>query len=827
MSLKYAVTKAGPNHYVLPKMGNMKVEAHAFLSEDLYDSSEEEVWRQIQASASYEGVIGAYLMPDCHTGYGIPVGGVVVTDGTIIQSGSGYDISCFTADTRVSLVDGRELTFEALVAEYGAGGEFYVYSMTPEGRVTAGRAHSPRKTRLDANLVEVLLDNNEKITCTPDHEFLLRDGSYRKANELESGTSLMPLYRNYKNGYCVVQHPNDNTQEKMYRVSFREIHGYVPTWPNVIHHDLFHTENQQPTKTNDDPRFLVEMDEHDHFLLHSSTARARLDRGEIWGAKAHKLYPDMYSRMASENMSRLHADPGFRERHAKRTAETNKAIRARGGYKKANAAAGQRGKEFLVSYNQSLKGRAMSRANGLKNRGRTIPNSKRQLRLTQLHKKYPSIRCPHCGRMCFGAKGLARHSFLQHNNHKVVAVRNLPQKEDVYCLTVEKYANFALSAGVFVHNCGVLYMKVPGISVSAVKGRYTRERWVKEVEKRVATGVGSSRPVLMPTVNAAKAEEILRYGARALGVSADLCERQYIPIDEKADLRHITKAYEKVIPQIGSVGGGNHFVEMQADVNDGSVWIMVHCGSRGYGWQTANHFFYEGAKVRGLPSNRREESWLKLDEQVGRDYWTHHNSAANFAVANRHMIVHGIREATQEVLNADVEVYYEISHNLVQEETLVLPDGTTKRGFVHRKGATRAFPAGHPDLKGTRWEQTGHPCLIPGSMFDGAAILFPQQGAYASACSVNHGSGRILARGKAKRNLEHKQDAINADMHDVQRDFNGTRIEGIMSNHKKIPLDECRHVYKDLDVVLKVLESENIATVAHRLYPLANIKGAD
>ena len=94
MSLKYAVEKVSDNHYVLPKVGAMKVEAHAFLSEALYQSSEEQVWKQIANGASYEGVIGAYLMPDTHTGYGVPVGSVLVTDGTIIQGGSGYDISC-------------------------------------------------------------------------------------------------------------------------------------------------------------------------------------------------------------------------------------------------------------------------------------------------------------------------------------------------------------------------------------------------------------------------------------------------------------------------------------------------------------------------------------------------------------------------------------------------------------------------------------------------------------------------------------------------------------------------------------------------------------
>ncbi len=98
MSFKYAVVKEGENHYVLPKLGDMQVEAHAFLSEELYRATEEVVWRQIAAGASYAGVVGgvvgAYLMPDTHPGYGVRVGSVLVTDGTIIQGGSGHDISC-------------------------------------------------------------------------------------------------------------------------------------------------------------------------------------------------------------------------------------------------------------------------------------------------------------------------------------------------------------------------------------------------------------------------------------------------------------------------------------------------------------------------------------------------------------------------------------------------------------------------------------------------------------------------------------------------------------------------------------------------------------
>jgi tRNA-splicing ligase RtcB len=376
-------------------------------------------------------------------------------------------------------------------------------------------------------------------------------------------------------------------------------------------------------------------------------------------------------------------------------------------------------------------------------------------------------------------------------------------------------------------SCGVLYMKIPGLTASSVRSWHKRETWVREVEKRVATGIGQNRPKLMQPYSYKEMENVLRYGAKAVGTPAHLCERQYIPVPENIDLNKIEKAFQKTVPQFGSVGSGNHFIEMQADKDTGEVFVMVHCGSRGYGFSTAEHYFYEGAKLRGIPSNRRESSWLRADEPLGKEYWAYHNSAANYAIANRHIIVQGIQEALEVVFNVRGEIYYEISHNLVQEETLVLPDGTHKRGFVHRKGATRAFPAGHPDLNGTIWEKTGHPCLIPGSMIDGAAVLFPQSGAYKSACSVNHGSGRLMARGVAKRKLGPKQDEINNGMRTIKRTLGGTEVEGIVTNTKNVVLDECGHCYKDLDEVLEVLTVTNIARVDRRLYPVANIKGAD
>jgi tRNA-splicing ligase RtcB len=377
-------------------------------------------------------------------------------------------------------------------------------------------------------------------------------------------------------------------------------------------------------------------------------------------------------------------------------------------------------------------------------------------------------------------------------------------------------------------SCGVLYLEVPELTAADVADEDKRRRWIRAVESRIATGIGSHRPRHMPRFSEHDVEEIFRYGAKALGIDANLCERQYIAVDDAAlDTDRIGRARDKALPQLGSIGGGNHFIEMQVDRDDGSVWVMIHCGSRGYGWQTANHYFHAGAQLRGLASNRREESWLRADEPLGREYWAHHNSAANYAVANRHVIVRGVQQALEDVFFASGEVFYEISHNLVQQETLVLPDGRTQRGFVHRKGATRALPAGHPDLVGTQWETTGHPCLVPGSMLQGAAILFPLEGAYRSGCSVNHGAGRLMARGRAKRELAPLQGDIDREMRSVTRTLGGIPIRGIVGNTEHTPLDECGHVYKNLDAVLRVLECEGIARVAQRLYPVANIKGAD
>lgn len=368
------------------------------------------------------------------------------------------------------------------------------------------------------------------------------------------------------------------------------------------------------------------------------------------------------------------------------------------------------------------------------------------------------------------------------------------------------------SAAGYDISCGVAALKVKGARAGAVKSKYDRRRWITEIEERIALGVGNHRPKLMPVYTDQLLEEVFRHGAQPLGVDASVCEREFLPVSDRFDSKMIEKARRNALEQLGSLGGGNHYLELDCDPADGSLWIFLHTGSRGYGWQTAEYFFKEGALLRGIPLGHRESSWVRTSEELGKKYWDYHNSAGNYASANRHAIALAVKEATQEVFNADCETYYEISHNLVQLEP---------SGYVHRKGATRAFPVG----SGLRGE--GHPILTPGSMYEGAAISRALPGAAKSGYSVNHGSGRVMGRNEAKKKLGHKQQRIDDEMDHVFRTFGGVQIEGVMINSRHVPLDECGEVYKSLDEVLYTLKTEGIVNVEHRLYPIACVKGND
>jgi tRNA-splicing ligase RtcB len=350
--------------------------------------------------------------------------------------------------------------------------------------------------------------------------------------------------------------------------------------------------------------------------------------------------------------------------------------------------------------------------------------------------------------------------------------------------------------------CGMVQLQTT-LTVEDIADKEKRRRWIEEVTKRIAVGVGASRVQKQRRVDSRTFSEVVRHGAKALGRTASVTERDFIPVeDDRVDIPE--RAQEKR-DQLGSLGGGNHFTEMQVD-QDGRVWVMLHTGSRGFGWNIAKHFFVAGAEALGLSRRSEDSIWLDAGSRLGREYWNLHNMAANFAVANRLIIGEAVCAALEDVFGGTADIYYEISHNLIQKES---------GKFVARKGATRAFPGGHPALRGTRWEKSGHPILIPGSMETGSAILFAEPGASQSIYSVNHGSGRRMSRGEARRQL--KQEETDKRMAEA----------GILLNTRQTPLDESGPCYKNLDDVLDTVEMAGLARVEKRLKPVACIKGAD
>jgi tRNA-splicing ligase RtcB len=212
--------------------------------------------------------------------------------------------------------------------------------------------------------------------------------------------------------------------------------------------------------------------------------------------------------------------------------------------------------------------------------------------------------------------------------------------------------------------CGMVQLKTT-LTAEDVADKQKRRQWIEEVIRRIAVGVGASRAQKQRKISSKTFAEVVRHGAKALGRNTSTTERDFIPVeDDTVDIPE--RAYDKR-DQLGSLGGGNHFTEMQVD-QDGRVWVMLHTGSRGFGWNIAKHFFVEGALALGLKSRSEDFVWLDADSKLGREYWNLHNMAANFAVANRLLIGEAVCAALEEVFGGTADIYYEISHNLIQKE---------------------------------------------------------------------------------------------------------------------------------------------------------------
>ncbi len=387
---------------------------------------------------------------------------------------------------------------------------------------------------------------------------------------------------------------------------------------------------------------------------------------------------------------------------------------------------------------------------------------------------------------------------------------------------------------------------------AAIDDKRTRRELINAICARTPTGAGKGQRSVS---KARKVGEALGRRAVTQGASREVCEALGIPpewaercedshhwghdgtqsaLEERLE-RMLNKGYAtrfgSKVAQFGSYGGGNHFGEAErvsvaddADakaraevfgLRDGHVAFLSHCGSRGFGHDLAagqfrslqEHFVRWNTPY---PADDRQLVYAPLGTPEADAYLDDMALGANFATVNHLLINALVLEAFQEVIPGTTgRLVYFISHNIAREEIV-----DNKPQWVHRKGATRALPAGHHELRDTPFAGTGHPILLPGNPRDGSAVMAALPGAAQSCYSVNHGAGRQMGRKHAFRELDQKT---------VDRELDEADI---LSNCRAYPRDEAPDAYKDFNEVLRSVESAGLAHQVAKLDARFVIKDA-
>jgi tRNA-splicing ligase RtcB len=304
------------------------------------------------------------------------------------------------------------------------------------------------------------------------------------------------------------------------------------------------------------------------------------------------------------------------------------------------------------------------------------------------------------------------------------------------------------------------------------------------------------------------------------------------------------RAKKRGRPQAGSLGSGNHYVEVQAVdkiydeeaaqvmgiTRSGQIMVMIHTGSRGLGHQIATDALAacdNAPAAQRLKLIDRQLACVPIDSALGQDYLKAMASAANFALVNRSVITHQVRLAFERTFKKDardeleMHLVYDVSHNIAKFEEHRVDNGnpeakvTGKKLLVHRKGATRAFPPGHPSVP-EKYRSIGQPVLVGGSMGTASYVLVGTPGAMeVSFGSTCHGAGRALSRSKAVRTIESR--GVLADL--------ASRGIIVKVATRRLAAEEAPESYKDVDAVASTCEQAGISRRIARLVPLAVVKG--
>ena len=383
-------------------------------------------------------------------------------------------------------------------------------------------------------------------------------------------------------------------------------------------------------------------------------------------------------------------------------------------------------------------------------------------------------------------------------------------------------------------NCGMRLIRTD-LTLDDVQPRL--ERLMTELFRRVPAGVGAAGFVRL---NRLSFEEVMTTGARWCVEQGHGWHRDLAKIEEEgcsggADPSKVTdRALARGINQLGTLGSGNHYLEVQVVSNDrvfdpeaaaalgitghDQIVVMVHCGSRGFGHQVASDYlkvFEKAMRRYGVSVKDQQLACAPFRSEEGQDYFAAMNCAANTAFANRQVITHQIREAFAAVFGQSaeelgMELVYDVAHNIAKVERYAEGDL-----LVHRKGSTRAFGPGHPDLP-EQFRRIGQPVICGGSMETGSYLLVGTDRAVRDTFgSTMHGSGRTMSRAQAKKSVRGEQ--LQQQMKQRGIVVKAVSMSGLA--------EEAGFAYKNISEVVETVDRAGIAKKVAELRPIGNIKG--
>lgn len=384
-------------------------------------------------------------------------------------------------------------------------------------------------------------------------------------------------------------------------------------------------------------------------------------------------------------------------------------------------------------------------------------------------------------------------------------------------------------------NCGVRIIRT-NLTVEEVRPRM--KELIDRLFHEIPSGVGSKSKI---RASDSELTDAFLHGSKwavesGYGVKEDLLHCEENGYMKMADPSKVSdKARGRGKPQFGTLGAGNHFLEVQYvdevydgeaakvfGLSKGQVTIMIHCGSRGAGHQicTDHLKLLERATHKyGIVLPDRQLACAPAESTEGQNYFKAMAAGANYAWANRQVITHWVREVFSRFFNRDMDdlgmdLVYDVAHNVAKLEEHNI-DGVKKQVYIHRKGATRAFPPGHRDVPLT-YRDVGQPVLIPGSMGTPSFVLHGTQKAceltFASAC---HGAGRVSSRAEAKRELFGET---------IQKELADKGIS-VRATHPSVIAEEAPAVYKSSEDVVDVVHQLGIARKVVRVMPMGVAKG--